>query len=123
MKKASERHGKDIEKQLIVMDLKGVAMTVDFMAMRAFKRTLHIDEACYPERLHKLLMINAPSTFTFLWAVVRPWLHPVTAEKIQIVGSNYHDVLKEHIDEHQIPVEYGGTKEEFHWTFPENLQM
>lgn len=121
LKNASARHGCPIEKQVIVMDMKNVAMSLDFMALRVFKRTVVIDEACYPERLETLFMINAPFTFSVLWAMIKPWIDPVTVAKFKILGSNYQSELKAHIAEDQIPVEYGGTWEEFGWTYPKNI--
>jgi len=67
-------------------------------------------------------MINAPYTFTTIWAMVKPWLDPSTAKKIKIIGSNYLDVLKKDIDVDQIPVEYGGTRPNFPWTVPDNIE-
>ena len=121
LERASARHGRPIEKQIIVMDMKNVSMTMDFMALRVFKRTVVIDEACYPERLETLYMINAPFTFSILWAIIKPWIDPVTVAKFKILGGNYQDALKENIAEDQIPVEYGGTCEGFGWTFPDNI--
>lgn len=121
LQRASERHGRPIEKQIIVMDMKNVSMTMDFMALRVFKRTVVIDEACYPERLETLYMINAPFTFSVLWAIIKPWIDPVTVAKFKILGSNYKEALKETIAVDQIPVEYGGTCENFCWSFPENI--
>ena len=121
LQNASVRHNKSIEKQVIVMDMKNVSMSMDFMALRVFKRTVVVDEACYPERLETLFMINAPFTFSVLWAMVKPWIDPVTVSKFQILGSNYQAALKERIAEEHIPVEYGGTATDFAWTFPNNI--
>jgi hypothetical protein len=118
---ASARHNRPIEKQVIVMDMKNVAMSLDFMALRVFKSTVVIDESCYPERLETLFMINAPFTFSVLWAMIKPWIDPVTVNKFRIIGTNYQDALKEAIAEDQIPVEYGGTWEDFGWTYPKNI--
>lgn len=120
---ASLRHNKQIEKQVIVMDMKNVALTPDAMAIRVFRRTVVIDEAAYPERLETLYMINAPFTFSIMWALIKPWIDPVTVQKFQIVGSNYQDILKDKIAADQIPVEYGGTCESFGWTFPNNISV
>ena len=116
----SLKHNKKIEKQIIIFDLKDLSYTIDFMAMNTFRRTLQIDEASYPERLQTLYMINTPIFFTTIWSVVRRWIHPVTAAKIQMIGSKYEDKLKEFMHEDQIPVEYGGTKENFPWCWPAN---
>lgn len=54
-------------------------------------------------------IINAPFIFSAIWRVVRGWLDPVTAQKIQILGSNYQETLLAEIAPEQLPVEYGGT--------------
>jgi len=122
MKKASTKHGKLIEKQVIVFDMKSVSMVADFMALRVFRRTLDVDQACYPERLRKMFLINAPFTFTAIWSLVSPWIDPHTANKIKIVGADFIDVLLQDIAEDQIPTEYGGTRKTFGWTFPDNRE-
>ena len=47
--------------------------------------------------------------FTPLWAIIRPWLDPVTRDKFRVLGSNYQSELLEVIDAENLPVEYGGT--------------
>lgn len=41
--------------------------------------------------------------------MVKPWLDANTANKIQVLGYNYQDALKEKIPIEYIPLEYGGT--------------
>lgn len=115
----SKKHNKKIEKQIIVFDLQNLSYTLDFMALNAFRRTLAVDEIAYPERLQTLYMINTPIFFTTIWGMIRGWINPVTAAKIQIIGSKYQDQLKKVMDDDQIPVEYGGTRT-FDWTWPGN---
>jgi hypothetical protein len=38
----------------------------------------------YPESMHKMYVVNAPWVFKAIWAVVRPWLHPITQSKIHV---------------------------------------
>ena len=56
--------------------------------------------------------------FTAIWAIVRPWIDPVTREKFQILGSDYIDTLHKYIDDSQIPVELGGSHAGFKWSWP-----
>jgi len=51
-----------------------------------------------------MIVCNAPWVFKLVWKLVRPWLHPITREKI-LVGS---DNLRKYIDEDQIPAFLGG---------------
>jgi len=71
--KASEFYGRNIYKQAIVFDMKGLSYALDTTALSVFKRTLVIDEAFYPERLEILIMINAPWFFTSIWNMMRSW--------------------------------------------------
>lgn len=122
MEKISRRIGKSIEKQIIVLDLKDLSFSLDMTLMKVFRRNLSVDEAFYPERLKVCFLINAPFTFTATWAMIKPWLDPVTAEKTQILGADYKSKLLEYIDEDQIPVEYGGTRQNFAWAWPLNYE-
>ncbi|MDP2435677.1 MAG: SEC14 family lipid-binding protein [archaeon] len=77
-------------------------------AMSMLKQFIEIDEAHYVESLEKLLIVNAPSMFTVMWAVVRPWVDPVTITKIAIYGTNCGPALLQELDADQIPVRLGG---------------
>lgn len=50
--------------------------------------------------------------------MVKNWIDPITADKIKIVGSNFIDVLREHIDDSNIPPELGGSCPDFKWQWP-----
>ena len=72
---------------------------------------MQIDGKYYPETMAKHFIINAPWIFTGVWAMIKPWLDPVTAGKIKVIGSNYQDTLFEVVHPNQIPKEFGGTSE------------
>lgn len=114
----SEAKSEKIEKQVIVFDLANLSYSMDSVAMSTFRQTLHIDQHYYPERLQYLIMVNAPWFFTAIWSLVRPWIDPVTADKIRILGHDYIGHLKEPIDEKYIPKEMGGECEDFTWQWP-----
>jgi len=63
----------------------------------------------YPETMGQLLVINAPSSFTIIWNVVKPWLAKETIAKIDVLGSNYKDELLKLIDIENLPQTFGGT--------------
>lgn len=119
---SSSKRNVHIDKQVIVMDLKGVPFTPDWHLMKNLKRVIDTDQDYYPETLGTILVINAPFFFTAIWAVVKPWLDPMVMEKVQIVGGSYADTLKHFIDEDQIPEEYGGSRKDFAWKLPESYQ-
>jgi hypothetical protein len=120
LKQNSIKYNKLIEKQIIIFDLKNLVYTLDSIALRSFKNKIVCDEAFYPERLYRFYFINTPVFFTTIWAIIKPWLNPVTSQKMNIIGSKFLDKLTEIIPLDQIPVEYGGTNQNFAWTWPQN---
>jgi hypothetical protein len=122
-KHATNFYGQPITRQLIVFDLKGLVYSLDTHAMGTFRNCLKIDESFYPERLDHIIMINVPWFFTAIWAMIKPWIDPVTAEKFVLIGSDYLSTLRKYIDDSQIPVELGGNRQDFSWTFPQNRTL
>lgn len=121
--RASKYYGKEISKQLLVFDLQGLSYHMDTHAISTFRQTMTIDQAYYPERLDHLIMINAPWFFTAIYAMLKPFIDPITAEKILIIGHDYLPTLHKFIDESQIPVELGGKRADVAWSFPENRSL
>lgn len=107
----------EIEKNIIVFDLIELGMSPDMFGINYVKDMFGVDGNFYPERLHKMIMINAPWYFSAIWALVSFCVDPVTAEKITIVGADYADTLRELIDEDSIPSDMGG-KAEVTWHAP-----
>lgn len=56
----------------------------------------------------QLAIVNAPSSFTFIWSVIKSWLSKETAEKVDILGSDYKKVLLELVDADNLPSTLGG---------------
>lgn len=120
---ASRKYGRPIEKFSVVLDLTGLGYTIDQQCMALLKRATEIDDSFYNERLLHLYVINAGFFFSTIWAIVKTWLDPITRDKVQIVGSNYLSTLRQTIDDSQIPVELGGTREHFSWQWPTNCDI
>jgi hypothetical protein len=47
--------------------------------------------------------------FQPLWAIIKPWLDPVTKDKFFVLGSNYQSTLLQYIDADQLPPQFGGS--------------
>lgn len=67
--------------------------------------------ASFPETLHCLLIINAPSWFGLVWSVVRKLIDARTASKIEVFTNSKKGIarMQDLIDNSQIPTDYGGT--------------
>ena len=59
-------------------------------------------------RMSQLAIVNAPSSFTAIWAVMRPWLAKETVAKVSVLGSNYAPALLELIEAESLPTSLGG---------------
>jgi hypothetical protein len=114
----SKYYSKPIEKQVIVFNLSSLVYSLDTRSLSVFRQIISCDQNYYPERLKHFFVINAPWYFTAIWTLVKPWIDPITREKMQILGTDYLSVLLKYIDLDQIPMELGGQCEEFHWHWP-----
>ena len=59
-----------------------------------FKAYAAAVSANYPDCLEKLYVVNAPFVMAGLWRVIQPLLHPVTAAKVTILGTDFAPVLQ-----------------------------
>lgn len=116
---ATRRTGTVIHKRVFVMDLARIPVFPDWNMYRTVQRFEEIDQIYYPETVKTMIIINAPVYFTAIWAIVKPWMDPVTLAKVQICGHDFLSTLRSHIDDDQIPVEYGGSRDNFSWRWPE----
>ena len=48
---------------------------------------------CYPETVHRIYVINSPTFFSMIWKVIRTWVDPVTAEKLQVISTRHARAL------------------------------
>ena len=64
-----------------------------------------------PERLRAALMLRTPGVFEASWALIKPWIDPVTAAKVHFLpkGDKETAALLEHVDAALLPTTYGGS--------------
>eukprot|EP00467_Chlorarachnion_reptans_P023413 CAMPEP_0114508752 /NCGR_PEP_ID=MMETSP0109-20121206/12803_1 /TAXON_ID=29199 /ORGANISM="Chlorarachnion reptans, Strain CCCM449" /LENGTH=336 /DNA_ID=CAMNT_0001687777 /DNA_START=104 /DNA_END=1114 /DNA_ORIENTATION=+ len=105
-----------VYKHVHVIDLEGFGwkhMGSKFYG--TIKKIMGIDSQFYPETLQKLFVLNASMTFRTLWSVVSGWVHPLTKQRITMLGYDKAanlEKMKEFIDEDQIPEYLGGKNKE-----------
>lgn len=96
---------------MTIYDLEGVSrsqVTSDTLEMiKVGGRVM----TAFPETLHCLVIINAPSWFGLVWSGVRKFIDPRTASKIEVFTNSKRGIarMRELIDNSQIPSDYGGT--------------
>ena len=92
------------------MDVEGVGMfdlvgtALDFLT-----RASSIVQAHYVERQSKILVINAPYWFSTLWAIVSPFMSQNTLDKVEILGEDYGERLRDFVDDASLPAIFGGS--------------
>ncbi|KAL9180289.1 hypothetical protein ACHAXT_008259 [Thalassiosira profunda] len=79
-------------------------------ALSIVKTQTAIDSVCFPETMNRMLVINAPRFFTLTWNIIKGWIDPRTAGKVELISSrkNWEARLRELVDENQLPSDYGG---------------
>jgi len=100
--------GRPVETFCTILDLGGVALSNFYRVKDYVMETAAIGQNRYPETMGKFYIINAPFFFTTVWAIIKPWLDPVTVAKIQILGGSYKDELLKQIAPQNLPKEFGG---------------
>ena len=107
---ASKKAGKRIDKHTVIMDLSGLGFShLNLKALSLLKSLSDLDQAYYPEILHRLFVVNAPYIFTSLWSMVKLWLDERVLKKIFVLKqSEMKNVLLEYIDSKSLPEMYGG---------------
>ncbi|KAL3787254.1 hypothetical protein HJC23_004128 [Cyclotella cryptica] len=96
---------------LNIYDLKGISkaqITSDTFEMIKVGNQVM---TAFPETLHCLLIINAPSWFGLVWSVAKKLIDPRTASKIEVFTDSKKGIarMNELIDQNQIPLDYGGS--------------
>ncbi|XP_074317139.1 uncharacterized protein LOC141653314 [Silene latifolia] len=96
------------EKFVVIGDLKGFGYSNS--DIRGFLGAFSILQDCYPERLGKLFLVNAPKAFMLMWKMIYPFIDNNTKTKIEFVDSKQlKSTLLEIMEESQLPDVYGGT--------------
>ena len=73
---------------VVIVDLQGLSLShTSPTALRIFRLLISKFQESYPEFMVATYLINAPTIFTGLWALVRPWLDPKVTAKVHILGG------------------------------------
>lgn len=109
-RRQSEKLGKNIEAITLIYDCEGLGLKhVWKPAIETYGELLTMFEDNYPEGLKRVFLIKAPKMLPMAYNLIKHFLCEETRRKITVIGSNWQEVLREHIDPEQLPVVYGGT--------------
>lgn len=86
------------ERFVIAFDLS--RFTLQCMDYEAVKQLIQILQSHYPDTLESLYVLDSPFIFSACWAVIKMWIDPVTAGKIQFIRRSE---LTKYFDPASIP--------------------
>ncbi|XP_046633856.1 SEC14-like protein 2 [Daphnia pulicaria] len=98
----------------VIFDLEGLSMQhiTNRQAVDVAIKLITLYEANYPEYLSNILVVNAPKVFPLLFAMLKPFIHERTRNKIKIFGHDekeWKTAILEYVNVEELPVAYGGT--------------
>mmetsp|Transcript_18718 Transcript_18718/g.47205 ORF Transcript_18718/g.47205 Transcript_18718/m.47205 type:complete len:289 (+) Transcript_18718:106-972(+) len=100
-------------KHSAIMDLHGLKMSMLHGHKRdIIQRLLDVGSHYFPEQMWKVYLINTPLLFRGVWTMIKPWLHPVTVAKVQMLGkvdAAKAQMMKDGIPASALPTWCGGT--------------
>lgn len=91
----SMRTGVRMTKHVSVMDAFNIGVTNVTGVKDLMDQILGDVQVMYPETLKKLYIINCGQMFKAAWTVISRFIHPITAGKVIILGTNYQETLNE----------------------------
>lgn len=96
------------DKFTVLFDLQGFYFTMVTEKSRnhMIRKLIYVAQTQYPERLERVLLVNAPYGFQTAWALINPLLDTKTASKVKFVS---HSQLLDNIDISVLTADYGGT--------------
>ncbi|KAK7048347.1 CRAL-TRIO domain-containing protein [Favolaschia claudopus] len=103
--------GRPIGQVLVIVDLKGFSLSKFWQMKNLARSSFQISQDYFPETMGQLAIVNAPSSFAFIWGVMKPWMAKETAEKVDILGHDYKERLLDMVDADSLPSTLGGNCE------------
>jgi len=113
LRKAAEKHASPVTQHVYVGDLGGFLWSTGPAFVRngvpLLKGLAEKIEQCYPEIVCNIILINTPYVVWSLFNLVRAFLDPVTAAKIEMHKGVPHARFLQLMPSQSLPIEYGGT--------------
>ncbi|KAM9801238.1 SEC14-like protein 2 [Neosynchiropus ocellatus] len=102
--------GKNVESVTLIYDCEGLGLKHIWKpVVETYGEILTMFEDNYPEALKTVFIVKAPKMFPMAYNLIKHFLCEETRRKIQVLGGNWQEVLRQHIPPSQLPVVYGGT--------------
>jgi len=104
-----EGGSKELPQSFVVEDIGGIGMG-HLSMVNVLKQFTKIDSDNYPETLRKVVIINVPTIFSFVWSAVQYFWDENQKAKFEFIefGKDYKTVLLKAIPPSHLPRDYGG---------------
>ncbi|GKZ73181.1 hypothetical protein AnigIFM50267_009858 [Aspergillus niger] len=98
-----------IDKSIYIVDASVLSLKQAW-DLREFARDISwILSTCYPETIDRIIVGNAPFYFAKIWAFMKSFVDPITADKLVITRpADAYATMAEHMDHKDIPSQFGG---------------
>ncbi|XP_077353926.1 SEC14-like protein 2 [Festucalex cinctus] len=107
----SQKLGVNVEAVTLIYDCEGLGFKHMWKpAIETYGEILTMFEENYPEGLKRVFLIKAPKLFPVAYKLIKHFLCEETRRKLVVLGSNWQEVLRKHVDAEQLPAAYGGTR-------------
>ncbi|KAI0274283.1 CRAL-TRIO domain-containing protein [Russula aff. rugulosa BPL654] len=91
-----------------IIDLGGVSLGLMWSLRRHLQQASELATAHYPETLHTIAIVNAPTFFPTVWSWIKAWFDEGTRDKVHVLGADPGPALLELMDADSLPQVYGG---------------
>jgi len=113
MRQSAEKNGKIVDRIVYFADFQGVVTSIMnrkiWQVIPLLQTLVKTVELHYPEIVDHIILFNAPRIASAAYKVVKGFLDPVTAAKIQLFSGVPLERFTELVPVSVIPQEYGGT--------------
>ncbi|GKZ28451.1 hypothetical protein AbraIFM66950_007119 [Aspergillus brasiliensis] len=98
-----------ITKSIYIVDASALSLKQAW-DLRDFARDISwILATCYPETIDRIIVGNAPFYFAKIWAFMKNFVEPMTADKLVITKSaDAYATMAEYMEHQDIPSQFGG---------------
>jgi len=96
-----------VERWIFINDLKGLGITS--LPFGVLKRVMGYLQNNFRSRLHKMYIMNSPTTIYFTWKAVKPLLEETTTNKINFSKTSENEDMWRHTNKSQVEERFGGT--------------
>jgi len=99
-----------VERWIFINDLRGLGITS--LPFGVLKKVMGYLQNNFRSRLHKMYIMNSPTTIYFTWKAVKAFLEETTTAKINFSKTSENEDMWKHTNKSQVEKRFGGTADD-----------